>query len=142
MFTNNRRCPAKITDRRVTHNGFMLGLYQTAGHNGDDMGSFTIRLEGKCPLLPHCGVSDLTELLGLVGRSKEDSVRRTRPSKVREYLSKEATRLAGTMTARELDCQAVEEMMISKREILGTSYTSCVHGKPLMKFICSTEEKN
>jgi len=142
MFTNNRQCPAKITDRRVTYNGFMLGLYETAGHNGDDVRSFTIRLEGKCPLLPRSGVSDLTELLRLVERCKDDSVRRTRPSNVREYLSKEATRLAGAMTDRELDRKTVEEMMVSRKEVLGTSVVSCLHGKPLMKLICTTDDSD
>ena len=141
MFTNTRKCPAQVTDRRVTHNGFMLGLYHVAGQDGDDTGSFTLRLEGTCPLLSNYNVSDLRELLGLVNRCREDSVRRTRPSKVREYLTKEATRLAGTMAVGEMDSQAVEEMMVSRREVLGTSVVSCIHGKPLMKLICATDDE-
>ena len=75
LFTNTRRCPAKITDRRITHNGFMLGLYSVAGHDGGDSQAFTIRLEGTCPLLARYDVSDLRELLGRVASCQEDSVR-------------------------------------------------------------------
>ena len=141
MFTNRRQCPAKITDRRITHNGLMLGLYHVAAsHNGDELSSFTMRLEGVCPLLPHYGLSDLREVLELVRLAgAEDSVKRSRPAKVRNYLASEATRLAAAMTEGELDTEAVEEMMVSRREVLGTSVLTCVHDKPLMKLLCTTD---
>ena len=140
MFTNRRQCPAKMTDRRITHNGFMLGLYHVASHNGDDLSSFTMKLEGVCPLLSDHGVSDLRELLELVRLAGvEDSVRSSRPAKVRNYLATEATRLAATMTERELNTESVEEMMVSRREVLGTGVRTCVHDKPLMKLLCTTD---
>ena len=143
LFTNKRQCPAKITDRRITHNGFMLGLYHVAGHNEEELSSFTIKLEAVCPLLPHHGLSDLREVLSLVRLAGlEDSVRRSRPSKVRNYLATEATRLAAAMTEGELDTKAVEEMMVSRREVLGTSVLTCVHDKPLMKLLCTTDSSD
>merc|ERR1719228_1597209 len=85
MFTNTWQCPAKITDRRITFNGFSLGLYKIVG--ATDPNLFTLKLEAKCPLIQYYGVEDLIEILKLVRDCKVDSVKDTRPSKVKKYLA-------------------------------------------------------
>ena len=56
MYTNTKRCPAMITDRRMTYNGFLIGLYHGSSldtsqdEQDDDTVSFRLKLESKCSL--------------------------------------------------------------------------------------------
>ena len=58
MFTNKRQCPSKITDRRITFNGFSIGLYNVSEHEESGM-SFTLKLESKCPVIKFIGVDEI-----------------------------------------------------------------------------------
>lgn len=146
MHTNLRRCPAKITDRRLGHNGFMVGLYpivvdHSVDSGGDNLASVTLRLETRCPLIPYYGVDDLVEILGHVGSSTLDSVRVSRPAKVKEYLAGEASRLAADMPP-DLDREAVEELMLARKDVLGAKVTSCIHGKPIFRSLVCHQSKD
>jgi len=134
MFTNTRQCPAKITDRRITFNGFSLGLYQVAGTGGTASG-FSLKLEAKCPSIQYFGVDDLVEILKQVLDKQGDSVKATRPAKVREYLAGEATRMSRELPV-EMDREGVEDLLTGRKEIVGAGNT-CLHGKEMMRIICS-----
>ena len=131
MFTNTRQCPVKITDRRITYNGFSLGLYRVAG----DANSFTLKLEGRCPVIQYLGVEDLVEILKLVRDQQTDSVKDTRPRKVKEYLAEEATRMSKDLSS-EMDKDSMEDLLVGWKSTLGTGNT-CLHGKEILRSICS-----
>ena len=135
MYTNNKRCPAMITDRRMTYNGFLIGLYHGSSldtsHDDQDNVGFRLKLESKCSLIPFYGVDDLIEIIKLVEHDNEDRVKNCRAAKVRDYLSKEATKLSGDMPP-PTDIDAVQQLLESGKQILGTS-TTCFHGRTFMK---------
>jgi len=129
MFTNTRQCPAKITDRRITYNGFSVGLYHVAGNPS----SYTLKLEARCPLIQYIGVEDLVEILRLVRDQQIDSVRDTRPGKVKEYLAGEASRMSKEVSA-EMDRDAMEDMLVGWKDMIGAGNT-CLHGKEILRSI-------
>jgi len=131
MFTNTRQCPAKITDRRITYNGFSLGLYRVAG----DETSYTLKLEGRCTVIQYLGVEDLVEILKLVRDQQTDSVRDTRPRKVREYLAGEATRMSKELSV-EMDKDGMEDLLVGWKNTVGTGNT-CLHGREILRSICN-----
>jgi len=135
MFTNTRQCPAKITDRRITFNGFSLGLYQVAGAGGAQ-NTFTLKLEARCPAIQYYGVEDLVEILKLVRDCKGDSVKDTRPAKVREYLAGEATRMSRELP-EDMDREGVEELFVGRKEVMGKGGNTCLHGKEIIRTLCS-----
>jgi len=133
MFTNIRQCPIKITDRRITYNGFCLGLYHRAG-DGHKV-SYTIKLEGRCPVIQYVGVEDLVEILKLVRDQQRDSVRDTRPKKVMEYLAGEATRMSKEFSV-DIDKDGMEDLLAGWKGIIGTGNT-CLHGREILRSICN-----
>ena len=134
MFTNNKRCPPMITDRRLGHNGLTVGVYHTAGDTGhDQLDNVTLKLETRCSLIPYLGVDDLMEIIEKVSAGNTDSVGASRPARVREYLGEEATRLAADMPVTDMSSGAVEEMMETRMTVLGSRVTTCLHGRPMMK---------
>ena len=135
MFTNTRQCPAKITDRRITFNGFSLGLYQVAGQP-----SYSLKLEARCPAIQYFEVEDLVEILKLVRDKKGDSVKETRPAKVREYLAGEATRMSRELPV-EMDREGIEELLLGRKNVVGAGNT-CLHGREIVRTICSYRKED
>jgi len=128
MFTNTKHCPVKVTDRRITFNGFSLALYNIANPQATD--SFSLKLEGKCPLIQYIGVDDLIEILKLSKDSSGDCVKTTRPRKVKEYLATEATRMSRELPS-EIDMDALENLLSDMNRILKNTNT-CLHGKSIV----------
>jgi len=126
MYINTRQCPSRITDRRLTFNGFDLAIY------GADE-SLNIKLEGRNTDIPYYGLADLQETLDLVAACSEDSVARCRPTTVKKYLLNQARRII---------CEG--EAIISKSQLKdlliyreSQAVTDCPHQKPVA--ICLQE---
>ena len=75
LVVNDRRCPAMVTDRRITHNGLEVGLYQRGGEGGWGLKLEAVR-EG-CSAGE--GVRELEEVLRRIqGGGGEDSLAASR----------------------------------------------------------------
>jgi hypothetical protein len=67
----------------------------------------------------------------LVRDNKGDSVKDTRPAKVREYLAGEATRMSRELPV-EMDREGVEELLAGRKEVVGVGNT-CRHDKEIVR---------
>ena len=82
---------ALISDRRLTHNGFLIE-YRKANHHSEDTQT-VVKLIAKSTI-PFFGVEELVEILNRVSDESDsnDGLKRCRPEKVKKYLSEEASR--------------------------------------------------
>ena len=82
---------ALISDRRLTHNGFLIE-HRKANNQSEDAQTVVKLLEKST--IPFFGVEELVEILDRVSDETDsnDGLKRCRPEKVKKYLSEEASR--------------------------------------------------
>jgi len=123
---------ALISDRRLTHNGFLIE-YRKANHHSEDTQT-VVKLIAKSTI-PFFGVEELVEILYRVSEETDsnDGLKRCRPEKVKKYLSEEASRLARDMP-EITDKETVKDLLRAKTD-LNCSRMSCLHDKPIAKLL-------
>ena len=102
-----------VTDDRVTLNGFLISACVN-----QDSKSARILLQASCHLIEDYGIDDLVGIISSVHENKNISVSESRPTKVREYLSKQTKRLAQEMPST-FDKESIDHQLQSWKELSG-----------------------
>merc|ERR1711915_252196 len=122
---------ALVSDRRITHNGFMIE-HRKASPQSPDAQTF-VYLVAKSTI-PFYGVEELEEILNFVSDEVlDDDIKQSRPEKVKKYLSEEASRLARDMPEIS-DSETVNDLLRAKTD-LKCSRMCCLHDKPMIKLL-------
>ena len=114
-----------ITDERIALNGFLLSA-------SVDQNSTLSRIQvlSSCNLIRDYGIDDLVGILSLIKENKNISVCASRPTKVSQYLYKEANRLAQEMP-NTFDKESTYLQLQSFNELFGDHFES--DGKGIQK---------
>ena len=107
-----------ITDERITLNGFLLSACEDR-----DFMVPRIQVLSSCNLIRDYGIDDLVEIISHVNENKDIRVREIRPTKVRQYLLKEAERLARDMPST-FDRESTAIQLDSWTELFGDKFKS------------------
>ena len=107
-----------ITDERITLNGFLLSACEDR-----DFMVPRIQVLSSCNLIRDYGIDDLVEIISHVNENKDIRVREIRPTKVRQYLLKEAERLARDMPST-FDRESTTIQLDSWTELFGDKFKS------------------
>jgi len=121
-----------ITDEKITLNGFLLSACEDR-----DSKVPRIQVLSSCNLIRDYGIDDLVEIISNVKENKEISVRAIRPTKVSQYLFKEAERLARDMPST-FDREATATQLHSWTELFGDKFET---GSKGFKLLSSVTEK-
>ncbi|CAL8240613.1 unnamed protein product [Merluccius merluccius] len=128
-----------LSDPRLVANGFQITL--TPGTPSPAQSWPEVTALADC--VPFLGVEDLKEILAAVVRGKAETIRDSRPLKVRNYLQGEAVRLARQLPSN-LTRQEVEESLSRMTRQLGKDSRTCIHGRPFLQQLtvipCSEQE--
>ena len=121
-----------ITDEKITLNGFLLSACEYR-----DSKAQRIQVLSSCNLIRDYGIDDLVEIISHVKENKEISVRAIRPTKVSQYLFKEAERLARDMPST-FDRETTATQLHSWTELFGDKFET---GSKGFKLLSSVTEK-
>lgn len=128
-----------LSDPRLVANGFRVRL--TPGTPPSTQSRLEVTALADC--VPFLGVEDLREILTAVLHRNAQTVRDSRPLKVRNYLQAEAVRLARQLPS-SLTRQEVEESLLRMTQQLKEDSRTCIHGRPFMQRLsvvpCSEQE--
>ncbi|XP_062604014.1 PMS1 protein homolog 1-like [Saccostrea cucullata] len=114
-----------LRDNRFTSNGINIKLFFDAN---DDVQA---ELSSLSPCIPTYGIDDLKEILELIHNTGADSILRSRPLKVINYLKSEAVRMARQLP-RQQDYDDMQDLLSQVRDLLPKGCYSCLHERPFL----------
>ncbi|KAJ8314205.1 hypothetical protein KUTeg_008766 [Tegillarca granosa] len=113
-----------ITDQRLIGNGINIKY-----HIGRESEDLQAEVTGLCNIIPTYGLSDLVEILELIANTNADTLSKSRPLKVINYLQGEAVRMARQLP-RQQTADEIEDLMEQILTELPSECCTCLHNKP------------
>ncbi|XP_062313359.1 PMS1 protein homolog 1 isoform X2 [Osmerus eperlanus] len=127
-----------FADPRLVANGFEIKLNPES-----PSAERHLEVTAMANCIPFYGMEDLREILATVLHSNAKTVGECRPLKVTNYFQGEAVRLACQLPVT-LTKEDVEDMLLRKKQQLGETTQTCIHGHSFLTHLCDvpdTEEE-